>query len=163
MYITVKNKEELKMNKIIAKLENFEAKLNGMFKGNEELPYALGIELKEVEDFKKSFTADEIKKLKDFQIKLFYEGYKSNFVQALLLFLGQHDCKELTEIKEPLIEKMFDYNGYGESIALYWNNMHIYNHVNLTFLIQQIKENMYLDKVETEDLYEYVINHKYAY
>lgn len=130
------------MKQIIAKLENFETKLKGLFNGSEVLPYDLSLGVKEVEDFKNSFTTEEIKKLSDFQIKLFYDGYTYNFVQRLLRLLVKSDCVALNKIKEPWVGKLWDFDGDGESIELYWDIELNYQNVNLTFLIQQIKENM---------------------
>lgn len=130
------------METILNKLENFETKLKAMFNGSEELPFGYDLTVEEVEEFKNSFTQEEIQKLNDFDKKLFYEGYKYNFVQGLLALLEKSECENLNKIIKPWVGKSFDVFGRGENIELYWDINHTYQNVNLTSLIRQIKANM---------------------
>lgn len=130
------------METILNKLENFKNKLTTLFNGNEELPFGYDLTVEEVEEFKNSFTQEEIQKLNDFDKKLFYEGYVYTFVQGLLALLEKSECENLNKIIKPWVGKSFDVFGRGDNIELYWDINHTYQNVNLTSLIRQIKANM---------------------
>ena len=131
------------METILNKLENFETKLNNMFNGNEELPFSYDLTVEEVEEFKNSFTQEEIQKLKDLYSKLFYEGYHYPVVLRLLAFIEKCELETLNKIYKPWVEKRYDFFRKDvTTIEFNWDDEFSYQSMNLTHVIEQIKRHI---------------------
>lgn len=131
------------MNKIIAKIENFNNKLNAMFNDKEPLVfdsdnqygYEYDLAFEELEEFKKSFTEEEIQKLKDLYFKKLFVDGDTLFFYDLLKFL-----EEDREIQNTWVYKTLNYINESdlgnELITLWWDD----NAVNLTFALEELKK-----------------------